>query len=133
MPWSESDLQLAILCVLLDYRESGRSRGGTSYNLIRDLLNVDNEDEFETAIVWLKCRDYLLQGKRVLVITEDGIDYLEEMRPYVRSRGGQNSGGSGQPGWWPPPNDPDDLTGVRPRRSPDTGGGEIVLPRPPLP
>jgi hypothetical protein len=76
--WSEVELRLAILQVLLTQRRQNPKSGGASGKMLLDCLNIDVITDIEFALWYLRERGLLEMGERVFMITANGLDYLTE-------------------------------------------------------
>jgi curved DNA-binding protein len=74
--WQEIELRLAILQILLDARKKKPKSGGASAKLIMDVLNIDNVEEVEYALWYLREKGLIEPGERLFMITAVGVDYI---------------------------------------------------------
>jgi hypothetical protein len=79
--WNESELQLAVLQVLLSARRKRPMNGGASGRMLMDCLNWHATNELESAICYLRDKGLIEAGERVCMITAAGVDYLAEHYP----------------------------------------------------
>jgi hypothetical protein len=83
--WTELEMRLASLQILLDARKKNASIGGASGKIICEILGLDDLELFEKTIKSLLEIEYIERGERVLRITPAGVDYLiktlNESRP----------------------------------------------------
>ncbi len=74
--WQEIELRLAILQILLDARKKKPKSGGASAKLIMDVLSIDNVEEVEYALWYLREKGLIEPGERLFMITAVGVDYI---------------------------------------------------------
>jgi hypothetical protein len=73
--WSEVELRLAVLQVLMQARRRRVQTGGATGKMIMDCLNCDMAD-MEWVLWYLRERNYITRTDRDFMITADGVDYV---------------------------------------------------------
>jgi hypothetical protein len=74
--WTQDELRIAILQVLLAARIKKPSAGGASGKMLMDALQRTSIVELELALWYLRGNSYIETGERVFMITVAGVDYL---------------------------------------------------------
>jgi len=74
--WDEVELRLAILQILLDQRKKRPKTGGASAKMLMDVLDLQNMEETEFALWYLREKGFIEMGERLFMITAKGVDYI---------------------------------------------------------
>lgn len=74
--WNETELRLAILQILLDARRKRPKTGGASAKMIMDVLDLNDLNETEFALWYLREKGYIEMGERLFMISANGVDYI---------------------------------------------------------
>lgn len=74
--WSEIELRLAILNLLLEQRRKKPKSGGSSAKMMMDCLDIHDMAEIEYAIWYLREKGLIEAGERAFMITVQGVDYI---------------------------------------------------------
>ncbi len=77
--WTEVELRLAILQILLDQRKKKPKTGGASAKLIMDVLDLKDVEEVEFALWYLREKNLIEMGERLFMITAVGVDYIVDI------------------------------------------------------
>lgn len=87
--WSEIELRLAILNLLLEQRRKKPKSGGSSAKMMMDCLDIHDMAEIEYAIWYLREKGLIEAGERAFMITVTGVDYIIDTlsKPTVMSAG----------------------------------------------
>jgi len=92
LSWSEVEIRLAILQVLLAARKKKPESGGASARMLMDCLN-SNLDEIQWPLWYLREKGYIVRGESVFVITVIGVDYIiDQLSKTQPLDDGQSSG-----------------------------------------
>lgn len=75
LTWTEVELRVAVLQVLLAQRRKKPTSGGASGKMLMDILQVEITD-VEFALWYLREKDFIETGERSFLITAKGLDYL---------------------------------------------------------
>jgi curved DNA-binding protein len=75
LSWSEIEIRLAILQVLLEARKKKPESGGASARMLMDCLNC-GLDEVQWPLWYLREKGYIIRGEAVFTITVKGVDYI---------------------------------------------------------
>lgn len=78
LSFNEIELRLAILQILLAARKRKPQTGGATAKIIMDILAIDNVQEVEFAIWYLREKGYIEMGDRMFMISVNGVDYIVE-------------------------------------------------------
>jgi curved DNA-binding protein CbpA len=73
--WSEVELRLAVLQVLLDAKRKKPQGGGASASMLMDCLGVELSD-LEYILWYLREKEYIKRDEIIFIITITGVDYL---------------------------------------------------------
>lgn len=76
LTWSEVELRVAVLQILLAQRRKKPASGGCSGKMLMDVLQIDDVTEVEFALWYLREKSMIETGERVFMITAVGLDYL---------------------------------------------------------
>jgi hypothetical protein len=95
MDWTENEMQIAILQVLLGARKQNPRSGNVSQNKLKETLHISD-------LVLIE------KFRGDFHITANGVDYLEENLPSTKQTGNSPE----QAGPWLPNNGPDSPSGV---------------------
>lgn len=74
--WNEIELRLAVLQILLDARKKRPKTGGASAKMIMDILDLNDLNEMEFALWYLRERGLIEMGERLFMISANGVDYI---------------------------------------------------------
>lgn len=75
LSWSEVELRLAVLQVLMEARRKRPQTGGASGKMLLDCLNCSMQD-IEWTLWYLREKGYLERTERDFMITVAGVDYI---------------------------------------------------------
>ncbi len=144
--WKESDLQLAVLQVLLGARKINPREGGATGKQLMLALKIEDERQMQFVVEYLFEKGLVSKSERIFQITANGVDYVDEHSPDCTppnfftelDEKPQSPPGHGPPPWspndgpgpWPPRPNPDDPSKVPRKGKPSAGAGEIALPLP---
>lgn len=78
LSYNEIELRLAILQILLAARKRKPQTGGATAKIVMDILAMDNVQEVEFAIWYLREKGYIEMGDRLFMISVTGVDYIVE-------------------------------------------------------
>jgi len=78
--WTQDELRIAILQVLLVARKRKPSTGGANGKMLMDCLELpmDSFVDLEFALWYLREKSYIELGERVFMITVAGMDYMSQ-------------------------------------------------------
>ncbi|MBI4533801.1 MAG: J domain-containing protein [Candidatus Melainabacteria bacterium] len=77
LSWSEVELRLAVLQVLMEARRKRPQTGGASARMLMDCLNC-NMGDIEYVLWYLREKGYIARTEANFMITVSGVDYLIE-------------------------------------------------------
>ena len=75
LSWSEVELRLAVLQVLMEARRKRPQTGGASAKMLMDCLNC-NMGDIEYVLWYLREKGYISRTEAAFMITVVGVDYL---------------------------------------------------------
>jgi len=75
LSWTEVELRLAVLQVLMEARRKRPQTGGASAKMLMDCLNTSMGD-MEYVLWYLREKGYLMRTEMAFMITVMGVDYL---------------------------------------------------------
>lgn len=75
LSWSEVEIRLAILQILLEARRKKPETGGASARMLMDCLNC-GLDEVQWPLWYLREKGYITRGEASFTITVEGVDYI---------------------------------------------------------
>jgi len=75
LSWSEVELRLAVLQVLMEARRKKPQTGGASAKMLMDCLNC-NMGDIEYVLWYLREKNYITRTESAFMITIQGVDYL---------------------------------------------------------
>jgi hypothetical protein len=144
--WKESDLQLAVLKVLLGARKVNPREGGATGKQLMQALKIEDERQMQFVVEYLFEKGLVSKSERIFQITANGVDYVDEHSPdctppnFLTELDAPPPSSPGQepppwspsdgPGPWPPRREPDDPSKVPRNKKPSGSAGEIALPLP---
>jgi hypothetical protein len=108
MDWTESEMQIAILQVLLAARKQNPRSGDVSQNKLKETLHINNVVTMQKVMQELSDLVLIEKFGGDFHITAKGVDYLEENLPSTRLTGHS----PGQAGPWTSKSGPDSPSGV---------------------
>lgn len=83
--WNEIELRLAVLQILLDARKKRPKTGGASAKMIMDVLDLNDLNEMEFALWYLREKGLVEMGERNFMISAVGVDYIVDQLNKVNS------------------------------------------------
>ena len=108
MDWTENEMQIAILQVLLGARKQNPRSGNVSQNKLKETLHINNVVTMQKVMQELSDLVLIEKFRGDFHITANGVDYLEENLPSTKQTGNSPE----QAGPWLPNNGPDSPSGV---------------------
>lgn len=75
LSWSEVELRLAVLQVLMEAKRKKPQTGGASAKMLMDCLNCSMGD-IEYVLWYLREKNYITRTESAFIITIQGVDYL---------------------------------------------------------
>jgi len=96
LSWSEVELRLAVLQVLMEARRKRPQTGGASAKMLMDCLNC-NMGDIEYVLWYLREKNYIARTEAAFMITVVGVDYLIDQLSKTQPIDAGGGGGSVAP------------------------------------